>query len=147
MVLRTFSKAHGLAGVRIGYGMGPAELMNYFTCMQDVFAVSELAQAAALAALDDDAHVQNALEQNARQAEWMQSEVAALGFQLTPTWTNFVTLDVKQDSREFARQLRQHGVLVRPLGAWGAPTSIRVTLGMAQQNQGFVHALAKLLQR
>ena len=147
VVLRTFSKAHGLAGMRIGYGMGPAELIAYFTAMQDVFAVSELAQAAALAALDDDAHVQNALEKNAEQVEWMQRQLAALRYRLVPAWTNFVTLDVKEDSREFARKLRQQGILIRPLSAWGAPTSIRVTLGTAKQNQCFVHALAKLSQQ
>ncbi len=144
VVLRTFSKAHGLAGVRVGYGMGPAGLMAYFSCVQDVFAVSDLAQAAALAALDDDAHVRAAVEKNAVQAEWMQHEIAALGYAANPAWTNFVTLDVKQDSREFARKVRQEGVLVRPLAAWGGPTSIRVTLGTAQQNQTFVHVLAKL---
>jgi len=144
VVLRTFSKAHGLAGVRVGYGMGPAGLMAYFRCVQDVFAVSELAQAAALAALDDDAHVQKVLEKNSEQAQWMQRELVALGYQLIPTWTNFVTLEIGQDSREFAQRLRQQGVLVRPLGAWGARTSIRVTLGTREQNQAFVHALAKL---
>ena len=147
VVLRTFSKAHGLAGVRIGYGMGPVELMAYFACLQDVFAVSDLAQAAALAALEDDAHVRAAVEKNVEQAEWMRGEMAALGYHVIPTWTNFITLDVKQDSRAFARKLRQQGVLVRPLSAWGAPTSIRVTLGTAEQNQGFVHALTKLAQR
>ena len=144
VVLRTFSKAHGLAGVRIGYAMGPAELIAYFACVQDVFAVSGLAQVAALAALDDEAHVHNAVEKNAVQAEWMQSELAARGYPMFATWTNFVTLEAKQHSREFARRLRQQGVLVRPLGPWGAPTSIRVTLGTAEQNQAFVHALTKL---
>jgi histidinol-phosphate aminotransferase len=144
VVLRTFSKAHGLAGVRVGYGVGPVGLMAYFSCVQDVFAVSDLAQAAALAALDDDAHVQKALQKNSEQVEWMQREIAALGYRVIPTWTNFVTLDVQQDCQEFARKLRQEGVLVRPLAAWGAPTSIRVTLGTAQQNQTFVHVLAKL---
>jgi histidinol-phosphate aminotransferase len=144
VVLRTFSKAHGLAGVRIGYGIGPAELISYLTCVQDVFAVSELAQAAAIAALDDDAHVQNALRKNAEQAEWVRREIAALGYPVKPPWTNFLTLDVRHEAREFAGRLRQEGVLVRPLTAWGARTSIRVTLGTAEQDQMFVKALAKL---
>jgi len=143
VVLRTFSKAHGLAGLRIGYGMGPAELMAYFAQVQDVFAVSAIAQAAALAALDDEEHVHHAVEENALQAECIGREVAALDYQVIPTWANFLTFDVKQDARDFARKLRQEGVLVRPLTSWGAPTSIRVTLGTAEQNQFFIRALKK----
>jgi len=143
VVLRTFSKAHGLAGLRIGYGMGPAELMAYFAQVQDVFAVSAIAQAAALAALDDEAHIRHAVEENALQAECIGREVAALDYQVIPTWANFLTFDVKQDARDFARKLRQEGVLVRPLTSWGAPTSIRVTLGTVEQNQFLIRALKK----
>lgn len=142
VVLRTFSKAHGLAGLRVGYGVGPAELMTYFASVQDVFAVSAIAQAAALAAIEDDEHVQFAVENNAQQAEAMQREVAALGYNVIRTWANFLSFDVRQDAREVTRRLCQEGVLVRPLGAWGAPTWIRVTLGRPEQNQLFVRALA-----
>jgi histidinol-phosphate aminotransferase len=144
VVLRTFSKAHGLAGIRIGYGMGPAELIAYFSKMQDVFAVSALAQAAAMAALDDEAHIRYAVENNARQAEWLERKVAALGYAVLPTWANFLSFDVRKDAREVARRLRREGFLIRPLGAWGAPTWIRVTLGTAEQNQAFVKALASV---
>ena len=143
VVLRTFSKAHGLAGLRIGYGMGPAELMAYFAQVQDVFAISAIAQTAALAALDDEAHIHHAVEQNALQADCLEREIVALGYRAIPTWANFITFDVKQDARDFARKLRQEGVLVRPLTSWGAPTSIRVTLGTAEQNQFFLRALKK----
>jgi histidinol-phosphate aminotransferase len=145
VVLRTFSKAHGLAGLRVGYGIAPTELTTYFARVQDVFAVSAMAQAAALAALEDEQHVQSAVENNAQQVEWMQRELTSLGFQPLPTWANFLTLDVKRDVREFARLLRREGVLVRPLGAWGAPTCIRVTLGTPEQNQSFLSALRKIL--
>ena len=141
VVLRTFSKAHGLAGLRVGYGMGPAELMAYFGQVQDVFAVSGIAQAAALAALDDEAHIRHALRENAAQAECLEREVASLGYLVIPTWTNFLSFDVKQDSQDFAHKLRREGILVRPLNAWGAPTWIRVTLGTAEQNQVFLRAL------
>ena len=141
VVLRTFSKAHGLAGVRVGYGIGPAELIAYFARMQDTFAVSSLAQVAALAALDDEAHVRRAVENNAQQATWMMTKISKLGYDVPETWANFVFLDVKQDAREFARRLRGEGVLVRPLGAWGAPQAIRVTIGTAEHNQFFLRAL------
>ena len=141
IVLRTFSKAHGLAGIRVGYGIGPAELIAYLARMQDTFAVSSLAQAAALAALDDEAHVRHSVENNAEQAARMITEIAKLGYNVPETWTNFLFLDVKQDAREFARKLRGEGVLVRPLGAWGAPHAIRVTIGTAEDNQFFLRAL------
>lgn len=141
VVLRTFSKAHGLAGVRIGYGIGPAELMSYLARVQDTFAVSSLGQAAAIAALDDEVHVQHAAENNARQEEFLRGEILRLGYDIAETWANFVFIDVRQDAREFARKLRREGVLVRPLGAWGAPKGIRVTIGTAEQNQVFLQAL------
>lgn len=142
LVLHTFSKAHGLAGVRVGYAMGPAELISYIAQLQDVFALSTIAQAAAGAALDDEDHVQRALRNNAEQSEWMEKKLKGLGYDVLPTWTNFVAIEVGEDSREFARRLRRQGVVVRPLSAWGAPTSIRVTLGTPEQNQIFVQALA-----
>jgi histidinol-phosphate aminotransferase len=141
LVLRTFSKVHGLAGVRVGYALGPAALVGYVARMQDLFDVSVLAQAAAIAALDDQGHTQQALEKNAAQATWMENELTRLGYTVIPTWTNFIALDVREDAREFARNLRRKGVLVRPLAAWGAPTSIRVTLGLPEQNEFFARAL------
>ena len=142
LVLRTFSKAHGLAGVRVGYVMGPAELISYIAQLQEVFALSTIAQAAALAAIDDEDHIQNALRSNAEQAEWMELKLRDLKYDVLRSWTNFIAIEVGEDSREFARRLRKQGVLVRPLRAWGAPTSIRVTLGTPEQNQLFVEALA-----
>jgi histidinol-phosphate aminotransferase len=142
LVLRTFSKAHGLAGVRVGYAMGPAALILYIAQLQEVFALSTIAQSAALAAIDDEEHIQRALTNNAEQAEWMEETLKGLGYDVLSTWTNFIAIEVGEDSRDFARRLRKKGVLVRPLGAWGAPTSIRVTLGTPEQNQFFVEALA-----
>ena len=80
VVLRTFSKAHGLAGVRVGYGIGPVELMSYFARMRTTFSVSVVAQAAALAALDDETHTQKALKNNAEQAARLIAGIAELGY-------------------------------------------------------------------
>src|SRR5215468_109821 len=146
VVLRTFSKAHGLAGARVGYATGPAELIAYVAQLQEVFALSTLAQAAALAAMDDKQHVQKAVRNNATQAAWMEQKLKALGYNILPTWTNFIAIEVGEDSRAFAQRLRTRGVLVRPLSAWGAPTSIRVTLGTPEQNQFFMEALASETQ-
>src|SRR5580698_843416 len=88
VVLRTFSKAHGLAGVRVGYGIGPAELMSYFARMRTTFSVSHVAQVAALAALDDEAHTQQTLKNNADQAERLVAGITELGYPPIPTWAN-----------------------------------------------------------
>jgi histidinol-phosphate aminotransferase len=90
VVLRTFSKAHGLAGVRIGYGLGPAELMGYFARMRAAFSVSTIAQAAALAALGDEAHVRKVLANNAEQAQWLAFGISGMGYRVVPSWANFL---------------------------------------------------------
>jgi histidinol-phosphate aminotransferase len=142
LVLRTFSKVHGLAGVRVGYALGPSALVGYLARVQDLFAISSLAQAAAMAALGDQEHTQQALTKNAEQAAWMEKALGKLGYAVIPTWTNFIAIEVGQDARDFARRLRRRGVLVRPLVAWGAPSHIRVTLGLPEQNEMFLSALA-----
>ena len=146
VVLRTFSKAHGLAGMRVGYGIGPAELMAYFTRVQDMFAVSSVAQAGAVAASEDVEHIRYAVENNAKQADWLTQEITSLGYEVATLWTNFISFDVNQDAREVARRVRAEGVLIRPLTAWGAPRSIRVTIGTHEQNQKFLQAFRKTMR-
>jgi histidinol-phosphate aminotransferase len=94
--------------------------------------------------MDDAEHIERALQGNDAQAAWMEKELTGLGYDVIPVWTNFVALDAGEDAREFARRLRQKGVLVRPLSVWGAPQSVRVTLGAPEQNQLFVRALASI---
>jgi histidinol-phosphate aminotransferase len=147
VVLRTFSKAHGLAGVRVGYGIGPAELMSYFARMRTTFSISGVAQAAALAALDDDAHIQKTLKNNAEQAERLSAQIADLGYSSIPTWTNFLYCELGDDAAAVARRLQAGGVIVRPLGPWGAPTAIRITIGAPEQNDIFLAAFKKVMER
>ena len=145
VVLRTFSKAHGLAGLRIGYGLGPAELLSYCRRMQDTYSVSSVAQAAALAAIDDDDHVTRSVTHNAKQAESLSAGLLELGFTVTPTWANFLYCSLGQDAELVARRLREQGVSVRSLGAWGAPTCIRVSIGTAPQNEEFIEAMRRIV--
>src|SRR5579863_8206188 len=147
VVLRTFSKAHGLAGLRVGYGIGPTELMSYFARMRTTFSVSAVAQAAALAALDDEAHIQKTLRNNAEQAERLIAGIAGLGFHPLPTWSNFLYCELGDDAAAVAKQLQTAGVIVRPLGPWGAPTAIRVTIGTAEHNDIFLRAFKKVTER
>ena len=141
VVLRTFSKAHGLAGLRIGYGLGPAELLAYCARMRDTFSVSSLAQAAAVAALDDRNHVARVVGNNTDQAAMLGVGLSELGFRVIPTSANFLCCDVGDDAATFAEHLRAEGVSVRPLGAWGAPTCVRISIGSAEQNQSCLGAV------
>jgi histidinol-phosphate aminotransferase len=147
VVLRTFSKAHGLAGVRVGYGIGPAELMGFFARMRTTFSISTVAQAAALAALDDEAHVRKTLKNNAEQAERLTAGLVELGYAPIPTWANFVYCELGDDAAAVAKRLQAEGVIVRPLGPWGAPTAIRITIGTPEQNDVLLRAFKKVIER
>ena len=147
VVLRTFSKAHGLAGVRVGYGIGPTELMGYCARLRTTFSVSAVAQAAAVAALDDEGHTRKALANNAEQSERIADRLAQMGYRAIPTWTNFVYCDLEEDAAVVADRLQAEGVIIRPLGPWGAPTAIRITIGTPQQNQTFLNAFRKVMER
>jgi histidinol-phosphate aminotransferase len=147
VVLRTFSKAHGLAGVRVGYGIGPAEFMSYLERMRTTFSVSLIAQAAALAALEDEEHIEKTLRNNAQEAQRLTESMAELGYRVAPTWANFVYCQLHEDAASFAQQMQAQGVIVRPLGAWGAPAAIRVTIGTPKQNSVFLKAFKNVIER
>jgi len=148
IVLRTFSKAHGLAGLRVGYGMGPAELMGYFARMKPAFMVSSLAEAAALAALADEDHLQRAVENNAAGAKLLVPSIAEMGIRVVPTWSNFLFCHVGEDAATLCHLLQEDGVIVRPMsGPWGAPDAFRVTIGTPEQNEQFLSALKRARAR
>ena len=148
VVLRTFSKAHGLAGLRVGYGLGPAELLGYFARMKPAFMVSSLAEAAALAALADTGHVRRAIEANAIGAKLLTKAIAEMGISVTPTWANFLFCRVGEEAASLCKKLQEHGVIVRPMsGGWGAPDAFRVTIGTPDQNEQFLDALKRARSR
>jgi histidinol-phosphate aminotransferase len=144
VVLRTFSKAHGLAGLRVGYGLGPAELLGYCARMRNTFSVSSVAQAAAVEAVDDSEHVQRVVENNVLQSRVLAQGVSGLGYRVVPTSANFLFCDLGEDVLAFANRLQDEGVAVRPLGSWGAPNCIRVTIGTPEQNQAFLQAARRI---
>jgi histidinol-phosphate aminotransferase len=146
VVLRTFSKAHGLAGLRVGYGVGPAELMSYFARMRTTFSVSEIAQAAAVAALADTTHIQKTLANNAEQSERLLKELNGMGYKTTPTWANFVYAEIGEDAHAFAKRMQGEGVIIRSLAPWGAPTAIRITVGTPAQNEQLLATLRKVAE-
>jgi histidinol-phosphate aminotransferase len=144
VVLRTFSKAHGLAGLRVGYGLGPEELLSYCARMRNTFSVSSVAQAAAIAALNDEDHIARTVLNNAAQIPVLQQGLSELGYRVLPTAANFVCCELSEDASTVARRLHHEGVSVRPLGVWGAPSSIRVSVGTPEQNRLFLDAICRL---
>src|ERR1700722_18292655 len=144
VVLRTFSKAHGLAGLRVGYGLGPEGLLAYCARMRNTFSVSSVAQAAALAALDDQDHIARTVSNNAAQMQGLLDGLSELGYSVQATAANFVYCDLNEEASIVTRRLRNAGVSVRPLGVWGAPTSIRVSVGTPEQNRFFLEAIGRV---
>ncbi|MCI0352589.1 MAG: histidinol-phosphate transaminase [Acidobacteriales bacterium] len=147
IVLRTFSKAHGLAGLRVGYGLGPPEFLRYLARVRPAFSVSSVAEAAALAALEDVDHIRKTVENNTVQAPELAKQLSAMGFHVVPASASFIYFDVGEDAAEVSRRIQAAGVIVRPLTAWGAPTAIRVTVGTPAQNQRFLAALRNATER
>jgi histidinol-phosphate aminotransferase len=144
ILLKTFSKTHGLAGLRVGYGIGPARLMQLFAPLRTIFSVSSIAQTAALAALNDTEHIQRAVKNNAEQAEVLTAGLKRMGFPAPQTWANFLYCELGQDAGAFAERLRTAGVIVQPLGMWGAPSAIRISIGTPEENRGLLKALEGL---
>jgi histidinol-phosphate aminotransferase len=148
VVLRTFSKAHGLAGLRVGYGLGSPELLGYFNRLKPPFMVSSLAETAALAALADADHVAMSVRTNAAEAERLQHELSALGIRVVPTWANFLFCEIGDECASLCRQLQDAGIIVRHMtGSWSAPHAFRVSVGTPEQNEQFIQAFKRVMAR
>jgi histidinol-phosphate aminotransferase len=147
VVLRTFSKAHGLAGLRLGYGCGDPELFQYFGRVRNSFSVSIVAEAAGLAAIRDEGHIRRTVENNAAGAAWLFPQFAELGLRAIPTSANFIYFEVDEDADAFSRRMQAEGVIVRSLVPWGIPNGVRVTIGTPEQNELFARALNKVVRQ
>jgi histidinol-phosphate aminotransferase len=145
LVLRTFSKVYGLAGMRVGYGVGPAELLLEMNKLRTPFNTSNVSQAAAFAALDDVEHVRRSLESNRAGKKQITARLEALGLKCIPSFTNFLLIEVGRDSKEMAAAILQHGVIVRPMAWMGFPTAIRVSIGTAEENRKFLEAMERVI--
>ena len=144
LVLRTFSKVYGLAGLRIGYAVGPAVLVEHLNKVRSPFNTSLVAQAAALAALDDSEHVRRSVESNRAGMKQLGEGLKALGVQVVPSYGNFLLVELGGDSRPVADELMKQGVIVRPMRWMGFPNAIRVTVGTREENEKFVKALERV---
>jgi len=143
LILRTFSKVFGLAGLRIGYGISTREVIDTLYKVRMAFNTNSVAQVAALAAWDDREHVQKSVSLNRAELEFLYRELSKRDIKHVPSYANFVLVDLRRPAGEVTSSLLLHGVIVRP--AWGCPTCIRVSAGTHEQNVAFVAALDKVL--
>jgi histidinol-phosphate aminotransferase len=145
LTLKTFSKAYGLAGLRIGYCLGDAKLTQYMEKARQPFNVNLLAQAGALAALDDRAFLEKTRATVLEGKRYLQKELSALGLWSAPSVTNFILINVKKDCVAVFKELLKLGVIVRDMKQYKLDTCIRVTVGTPRENKEFIAALKKVL--
>lgn len=145
LVLRTFSKAYGLAGLRIGYGAGPVELIQSLEKPRQPFNTTILSQAAAVAALEDEEFLRDSIEVYAQGKAYCCAEFEALALNYVEPFANFVLFEVP-DGAKVNQLLTAKGVIVRPMAPYGLPNHLRVTFGTAKQNEVFIKALKESLQ-
>jgi histidinol-phosphate aminotransferase len=141
VVTRTFSKAYGLAGLRVGYGLAHASVADVMNRVRQPFNVNSIGLAAAAAALDDMEFVARSYAENLQGLKQLEAGAQALGLDFIPSHGNFVTLRVGKAAEIFKRLLRR-GVIVRPVASYGLPEHLRVTVGTEQENERFLAALA-----
>ena len=145
IVLRTFSKIYGLAGVRAGYGVGPPEVVTAISKVRRAFDVTSPAQEAALASIDDVAEIARRRRLNSEGRAELERILREAGLDLAgPAVGNFVYADVGEDARPYFERLLREGVIVRPLHGFGAPTAVRVTVGTPDEHVFLAEALARV---
>lgn len=148
IVLRTFSKAYGLAGLRVGYGLASdTSLIEALDRVRTPYNINQLAQQAALAALSDSEHRQRSHDFAAQQREHLVRELTAAGFRVAPSLTNFLFIDTGLDAQEVARQLLKDAIIVKPWREAGYETFIRMSLGQIEDNDLFLAGLKRAVQR
>ena len=146
VVTRTFSKAYGLAGLRVGYAVSHPALANFLNRVRQPFNVNSLALVAATAALRDEEHLARARTLNAEGMATLTAGIAALGLRYIPSVGNFLAVDMGQPAGPIYEALLHQGVIVRPLGNYGLPHHLRVTIGLPVENERFLDALARVLR-
>lgn len=146
VVARTFSKAYGLAGLRVGYAVGDPEIWHVVDRIRPPFNVSRVAQEAALAALDDEAHLTRTVDGNRAGLEYLYGEFERLGLEYVPSYANFVLVDMKRPATAVYDLLLQRGVIVRPMGIYHLPEHLRMSVGLPEENKILVEALNEVLQ-
>lgn len=146
VILRTFSKIHGLAGIRLGYAITQQPIAQNLMKMRISFNVNRLAQVAGIAALDDSRHVNRSVAVNEVGKIYLYDAFDKLGLSFLPTYTNFIFVDFKRDSHKIFTGLQRRGVIARTIKEYGFPTALRITIGTEKQNQKLVRAIKAVLK-
>lgn len=145
VALRTFSKAYGLAGLRVGYGICHADIACALNKAREPFNVNSMAQVAAVAALNDQEYLKKSVEYNAIEREFLYTELKKRGFQVVPSEANFLLVDVVRDAKEVFCGLLKKGIIVRSADIFDYPTKIRVSVGLHKENEAFLQALQEFM--
>jgi histidinol-phosphate aminotransferase len=142
---RTFSKAYGLAGLRIGYAISEPDIIDLMSKVREPFNINLLAQVAAEEALDDEKHVESIIQMTDEGKKYLYKELSRLGIEYIPSATNFILIKLEKQAELITKKMVQQGVVTRYMGAWGLHNHIRVTIGTKDENERFLELLTKLI--
>jgi len=145
--LRTFSKAYGLSGIRVGYGIAVPEIISMLERMRQPFNINSLAQAAATAALDDEEFLQHTLSVTREGLAYLYGQFEEMGLSYVPSQTNFILVDVGKPANEVFQAMLHEGVIVRSMASYGLATHERITVGTMPENERLIRALKKVLKK
>jgi histidinol-phosphate aminotransferase len=147
LIMRTFSKVYGLAGLRVGYGIGDTPMLEAMNKLRTPFNLAGVSQAGAMAALDDADHVNRSIKENAVERARLAKGLSELGLRPVRSHANFIFIDIGPEAQELCDELLHEGVIVRPLGWMGFPEGMRVSVGVAQENDKFLAVVSRLLAK
>ncbi len=145
IVTRTFSKFYSLAGLRIGYGIASEEIVDILSRVREPFNVNSAAQAGALAGLNDKKYYDDILKAFEKEKRYLYQQLEKLGLSFVESFTNFVLIDVRQDSVDIFQKLLHKGIIVRDMSSWGLDGFIRVSIGKPKENKHFIRVLKEIL--
>ncbi len=146
VVIRSFSHAYGLAGLRVGYGLMPAEISDCLHRVRQPFNVNMMAQVGAQAALEDDAYYQNVLKMNGEGRDFLLSGIEKTGCRAYPSQANFLLIDIKGDGIKLYNAMLQKGIIVCPMEHFGLPDCIRVSVGTEKDNLQFLEVFSECIK-
>ncbi len=145
VALRTFAKAYGIAAARVGYGVMNPTLVAYLNRTRMPFHLTSMAQAGAIAALEDAEHVRGTVEHTRRGLRYLEAELPKLGVEVPRSYTNFVFCDFKKPAAPINEGLLRRGIITRPVPGYGFPNALRISVGLDEHNERLVEALKEIL--